>query len=324
MNTPKKILSGLFYSIGGGYVARIASVGFTIWLKRELGLEPFDAALFYIFAFFMLANCTEGLGWALLHYQDQVDEFRDTHFTLNVLLGVGLVVLCVAISACLHWADPNTHHWGARAVPLLAVLYFFKRLATTSEFSLRKDFEFGRLSFIHGLSTVIALLAALWAAHRGLGEWSLIIGGWSNFSTLSAVYTILFVGGVLAVAAWMLPGISGSLVLVILGLYGPMLKALTSLDLIPLLTFGLGLVAGLVAFARVIRYLFYHYRDVILGFLTGLMAGSLMVLWPWRTGTDLLWPTHYAMGSPWVGVVGMMVLGMATVFMLVFASQRVD
>lgn len=197
MNTPKKILSGLFYSIGGGYVARIASVGFTIWLKRELGLEPFDAALFYIFAFFMLANCTEGLGWALLHYQDKVDEFRDTHFTLNVLLGVGLVVLCVAISACLHWADPNTHHWGARAVPLLAVLYFFKRLATTSEFSLRKDFEFGRLSFIHGLSTVIALLAALWAAHRGLGEWSLIIGGWSNFSTLSAVYTILFVGGVL-------------------------------------------------------------------------------------------------------------------------------
>ena len=154
-----------------------------------------------------------------------------------------------------------------------------------------------------------------------------LIGG--TFAFLPAQTTelwlpLVFVGGVLAVAAWMLPGISGSLVLVILGLYGPMLKALTSLDLIPLLTFGLGLVAGLVAFARVIRYLFYHYRDVILGFLTGLMAGSLMVLWPWRTGTDLLWPTHYAMGSPWVGVVGMMVLGMATVFMLVFASQRVD
>ena len=154
-----------------------------------------------------------------------------------------------------------------------------------------------------------------------------LIGG--TFAFLPAQTTelwlpLVFVGGVLAVAAWMLPGISGSLVLVILGLYGPMLKALTSLDLIPLLTFGLGLIAGMVAFARFIRYLFRHYRDVILGFLTGLMAGSLMVLWPWRTGTDLLWPTHYAMGSPWVGVVGMMVLGMATVFMLVFASQRVD
>ena len=197
LNTPRKILSGLFYSIGGGYVARIASVGFTIWLKRELGLEPFDAALFYFFAFFMLANCTEGLGWALLHYQDKIDEFRDTHFTLNVLLGAGLIVLCSAISAGLHWADPDTHHWGARALPILALLYFLKRLATTSEFSLRKDFEFGRLSLIHGLSTVIALLAALWAAHRGLGEWSLVIGGWGNFSTLSAVYTVLFVGAVL-------------------------------------------------------------------------------------------------------------------------------
>jgi putative membrane protein len=155
----------------------------------------------------------------------------------------------------------------------------------------------------------------------------LFLGG--TFAFLPAQTTelwlpLVFVGGILAVTAWMLPGISGSLVLVILGLYGPMLEALTSLDLIPLLTFGLGLVAGLVAFARFIQYLFRHYRDVILGFLTGLMAGSLMVLWPWRIGTDLLWPTDYAMGPPWVGVAGMMALGMATVFMLVFASRRVD
>ncbi len=198
LNTPKKILSGLFYSIGSGYVVRIASVGFTIWLKRELGLEPFDAALFYFFSFFMLANCTEGLGWALLHYQDRVDEFRETHLTLNLLLGLALVVICVAIAAGLHWSDPDAHAWGVVALPILAVLYLFKRLSTTSEFSLRKDFEFGRLSLIHGLSTIAALAAALWCARGGLGEWSLLIGGWSSFSTLSAVYTTLFVTAVLA------------------------------------------------------------------------------------------------------------------------------
>ena len=159
------------------------------------------------------------------------------------------------------------------------------------------------------------------------GICGLFVGGTFAFlpaQTPELWLPLVFAGGMLAVAAWMLPGISGSLVLVILGLYGPMLKALTSLDLIPLLTFGLGLVAGLVAFARFIRYLFHQYHDVILGFLTGLMAGSLMVLWPWRIETDLLWPTHYAMGPPWVGVAGMMALGIATVFVLVFASRRVD
>ena len=135
---------------------------------------------------------------------------------------------------------------------------------------------------------------------------------------------LVFIGGVFAVAAWMLPGISGSLVLVILGLYGPMLKALTTMELIPLLTFALGLVVGLVAFARVIRYVFRHYRDGILGFLTGLMAGSLLVLWPWRAGTDLLWPTDYPMGAHWIGVVVLMAIGMAIIFMLVFVSRRVD
>ena len=122
----------------------------------------------------------------------------------------------------------------------------------------------------------------------------------------------------------MLPGVSGSLVLLLLGLYGPMLAALTSLNLIVLSTFVLGLLVGVVVFARLIRHLFHHYRDGMLGFLTGLMAGSLMVLWPWRISTDLLWPTEYWTDPQWVGVTSLIVVGMATVFLLGFASRRVD
>ena len=103
-----------------------------------------------------------------------------------------------------------------------------------------------------------------------------------------------------------------------------MLAALTSLNLIVLSTFVLGLLVGVVVFARLIRHLFHHYRDGMLGFLTGLMAGSLMVLWPWRISTDLLWPTDYWTDPQWVGVTSLMVLGMATVFLLGFASRRVD
>ena len=159
------------------------------------------------------------------------------------------------------------------------------------------------------------------------GIFGFLVGAFFAFlpaQTTEPWLPLVFVGGVLAVAAWMLPGVSGSLVLVLLGLYGPMLAALTSLNLIVLSTFVLGLLVGVVVFARLIRHLFHHYRDGMLGLLTGLMAGSLMVLWPWRISTDLLWPTDYWTDPQWVAVSSLMVLGMATVFLLGFASRRVD
>ena len=159
------------------------------------------------------------------------------------------------------------------------------------------------------------------------GIFGFLVGAFFAFipaQTTEPWLPLVFVGGIFAVAAWMLPGVSGSLVLVLLGLYGPMLAALTSLNLIVLSTFVLGLLVGVVVFARLIRHLFHHYRDGMLGLLTGLMAGSLMVLWPWRISTDLLWPTDYWTDPQWFAVSSLMVLGMATVFLLGFASRRVD
>tara|TARA_B110000977_G_scaffold193916_1_gene269621 strand:+ start:1103 stop:2047 length:945 start_codon:yes stop_codon:yes gene_type:complete len=92
----------------------------------------------------------------------------------------------------------------------------------------------------------------------------------------------LFLGGALAVCAWILPGISGSFILLILGLYGIVIEAIKTLDLMVLGIVASGCAFGLVCFAQVLTRLFKHARDGTLAVLTGFMLGSLVKLWPWK------------------------------------------
>ncbi len=91
----------------------------------------------------------------------------------------------------------------------------------------------------------------------------------------------LFLGGMFAVCAWILPGISGSFILLILGLYSVVLEAITTLDILSILCLACGCVLGLVSFARVLSHLFARFRRQTLSVLTGFMLGSLLKLWPW-------------------------------------------
>ena len=91
----------------------------------------------------------------------------------------------------------------------------------------------------------------------------------------------LFLGGMFAVCAWILPGISGSFILLLLGLYSVVLEAITTLDILSILCLAGGCVLGLVSFARVLSHLFARFRRQTLSVLTGFMLGSLLKLWPW-------------------------------------------
>ena len=93
---------------------------------------------------------------------------------------------------------------------------------------------------------------------------------------------MLFLGGAIAVCAWILPGISGSFLLLLLGLYGGVIDAVANLRLLELAPLGLGAALGLIAFANVLKLLFHRAKDWILMFLTGLMLGTLVRLWPWQ------------------------------------------
>ncbi|MBT8320129.1 MAG: DUF368 domain-containing protein [Eudoraea sp.] len=92
----------------------------------------------------------------------------------------------------------------------------------------------------------------------------------------------LFLSGALAVCAMILPGISGAFILVLLGSYKTVLDAVHERDLIIIATVGAGAVFGLLSFAKLLKWMFGHYKNVTLALLTGFILGSLNKIWPWK------------------------------------------
>lgn len=92
----------------------------------------------------------------------------------------------------------------------------------------------------------------------------------------------IFLAGMIAVCALILPGLSGSHVLVVLGLYGAILEAFNNLHLLSLALFGSGMVVGVLCFAQGIGWLLRRHYHNTLAVLAGLMAGSLPAVWPWQ------------------------------------------
>ena len=119
---------------------------------------------------------------------------------------------------------------------------------------------------------------------------SLIIGTivavlFSNISPLNENDNLLFIFfcGVIGVSGMMLPGLSGSFILILLGNYELLLiKAVTDLNLIILSIFFLGSLFGVLFFSHILSWLLKKYKDQTLATLTGFIAGSLTLIWPWQ------------------------------------------
>lgn len=95
-------------------------------------------------------------------------------------------------------------------------------------------------------------------------------------------YVFIFLSAALAVCALILPGISGAFILVLLGSYGTILKAIKSIDIPVLIIVFLGALMGILSFSKVLKYLFRHYKNTTLAVLTGFIIGSLNKIWPWK------------------------------------------
>ena len=93
---------------------------------------------------------------------------------------------------------------------------------------------------------------------------------------------MLFFAGALAICAMILPGISGSFILLLIGAYPLFLHALKTPDLLMLGYFMAGCVTGLLSFSHVLGWLLGHFRSQTLALLTGFLFGSLSVIWPWK------------------------------------------
>ncbi|MDG2461428.1 MAG: DUF368 domain-containing protein [Luminiphilus sp.] len=123
-----------------------------------------------------------------------------------------------------------------------------------------------------------------------------------------------FFGGAVAICAMILPGISGSFVLVLLGIYPQVLAAVSDLRLTPLVVFALGCAVGLMLFSRILRWMLARARGRVMALLSGILLGSLVSIWPWKLVTSVelsgnlaeltrpVLPNHVSLADPQLGV----------------------
>ncbi len=124
---------------------------------------------------------------------------------------------------------------------------------------------------------------------------SYMICGMVPVSTPENIW-FLFFSGVISISSMILPGISGAFILVLLGKYRFILKAISSpftpQHFISLFSFGIGILFGLVTFVRILSWLFHKYHDMTVAVLTGIVIGSLNKIWPWKKITAVI-ETHH-------------------------------
>ena len=143
---------------------------------------------------------------------------------------------------------------------------------------------------------------------------------------------VFFLSGAVAICAMILPGISGSFILLLLGMYAPVLAAVRGGEMTLLLAFVAGCGIGLLSFVHLINAALKHFHDPVMGLLAGFMLGSLNKLWPWRvevTGSLLqekVAPAVYANATghePMVtGAVLALLAGLVAVLLLALIDHR--
>lgn len=92
----------------------------------------------------------------------------------------------------------------------------------------------------------------------------------------------VFIAGSIAICAMILPGISGSFLLLVMGMYSGIIGAVRTLDFATLAWFAGGCVVGLLSFSHFLGWLFQRFRNMTLAVLTGVLIGSLQQIWPWK------------------------------------------
>ena len=119
----------------------------------------------------------------------------------------------------------------------------------------------------------------------------------STAGSMEGNYLSLFLAGSIALCAMILPGISGSFILVLLGLYPLFINALVNVQWDFLLIFAAGGVVGLMLFSRLLSWLLNQYKNAVIATMCGFLIGSLSILWPWKlnisTGFENLSPQNY-------------------------------
>jgi putative membrane protein len=181
----------------------------------------------------------------------------DLRFVLSLLLGIVLAILSLARLFDFLFIHYPVYIWAYFFGLVLASVYFVGKRITNWKTSVI-------ISFLAGTGIAIAI--------------SLLHPTHENDSFL-----YLLLCGIVAIISMILPGLSGSFILILMGNYRlVVIDAINNFNLDVLLPVGIGAVLGLIAFSHILSWLFKHFADQTLAILTGFILGSLSVLWPWQ------------------------------------------
>ena len=194
-------------------------------------------------------------------------------------------------------------------------------------------------SFFFGLvvATVFLLLTEIkrWNIGRALlfllGVASAVIISSLPLMNTTPSLPYLFVAGAIAICAMILPGISGSFILLLMGAYDTVLEAVHTLNFAIIFTLVAGMATGLLLFTRMLKWLLSRYYQATLALLIGFIAGSLVKVWPWKTdalgtlNSEAVYnvmPWHYPTGAEWLTTLSLMLLGAILVTALSLWGRR--
>lgn len=182
-----------------------------------------------------------------------------------------------------------------------------------------------------------ALLESPAALHAGIaaavGIATFVLLGFQSGPIADPGPVMLLAAGALAICAMILPGISGSFILLMIGMYAAVLDAVDERQIDKIAIVGIGAIIGLALFSSGLNYVLEHHHDAVMAALIGLMLGSLRVLWPWPNGVGIIGHDETISGTgldlpngaPWVVPVVLAITSAAAVIAVSrFAQPRGD
>ncbi|MBE9488504.1 MAG: DUF368 domain-containing protein [Bacteroidetes bacterium] len=222
------------------------------------------------------------------------------NFLISLLFGIGLSVFSLAhIVTSLLKTDP-----------ILVWSFFFGLVLSSTYFVARR---ISKWTLVTMLMFVLGAVAAYFITVLTPAE------------TPNSLFFI-FICGMLAICAMILPGISGSFILLLLGKYQFLMNALKTLDLSVLLTFGVGAMIGIVSFSHVLSFLLKKYYNFTIAILSGFMLGSLNKVWPWKetveNGLDKYNQINILPNENVVEGLILMIMGFVLVYLLEVYSKK--
>lgn len=184
-------------------------------------------------------------------------------------------------------------------------------------------------SFFFGLIIASALLLIISNLSKYWLNWILLILGIAlgyvlstqSMGMLPGGQLGIFMAGAIAVCAMILPGISGSLILILLGKYELMVAAVEAKIWGTLAVFAMGCVVGLLAFSKLLKWLLARFHSATIFTLAGLMLGTLFKVWPWKIDTTTVLPTIHPEPQLWVAI-GLMLCGICFVWLLTLFQEQ--